>query len=298
MKIGYFADGKWGQDAFLQLLEVPEVEIAFVCIRYDTPDQVLKKMVEERGIDLLMHPNINSDEFFALMERYQVEMFVSMSFNQIFKTRLMNYPPYKTINCHAGKLPFYRGRNILNWALINDEQEFGITVHYMDEGIDTGDIILQRTFPITDEDTYQTLLETAYKECPAILVDAVRSIMDGTATRKKQREIHPVGMYCGRRMAGDETLDWNQTSRQVFNFVRAICDPGPMARCKVYHGEESHDVKINAVRLIPDAPVYIGTPGQILYKTDQGYVVKTVDSFVEVTEYETDGKIRVGDRLK
>ena len=62
-----------------------------------------------------------------------------------------NMPPLKTINCHAGKLPFYRGRNILNWVLINDEREFGITVHYVDEGIDTGDIILQRVFPITDK---------------------------------------------------------------------------------------------------------------------------------------------------
>jgi methionyl-tRNA formyltransferase len=65
-----------------------------------------------------------------------------MSFNQIFKSEIINLPRLKTINCHAGKLPFYRSRNILNWVLINDEKEFGITVHYVDEGIDTGDIIL------------------------------------------------------------------------------------------------------------------------------------------------------------
>ena len=81
----------------------------------------------------------------------------------------MSLPKLKTINCHAGKLPFYRGRDILNWVLINDEKEFGITVHYMDEGIDTGDIILQRTFPITDEDSYKTLLERSYDECANIL---------------------------------------------------------------------------------------------------------------------------------
>ena len=80
-----------------------------------------------------------------------------MSFNQIFKREMIDLPKYGTINCHAGKLPFYRGRNILNWALINDEKEFGITVHYMDEGIDTGDIIVQRTYPIGEEDDYGIL---------------------------------------------------------------------------------------------------------------------------------------------
>ena len=66
------------------------------------------------------------------------------------------------------KLPFYKGRNILNWVLINDEKEFGITVHYVDEGIDTGDIILQETFPIIDSDDYSTLLDKAYEECPRL----------------------------------------------------------------------------------------------------------------------------------
>ena len=77
-----------------------------------------------------------------------------MSFDQIFKEEIINIPPLKIINCHAGKLPFYRGRNILNWALINDEKEFGITVHYVDFGIDTGDSILQKNYEITDDDDY------------------------------------------------------------------------------------------------------------------------------------------------
>ena len=70
-------------------------------------------------------------------------------------------PKYGAINCHAGKLPDYRGRNILNWALINDEKEFGITVHFIDEGIDTGDIILQESFEIKDSDNYKSLLDLA-----------------------------------------------------------------------------------------------------------------------------------------
>ena len=84
-----------------------------------------------------------------------------MSFNQIFKQSIISLPELGIISCHAGKLLLYRGRNVLNWVLINDEKEFGITVHYIDEGIDTGDIIIQKSFQIKDTDTYKSLLEKA-----------------------------------------------------------------------------------------------------------------------------------------
>lgn len=298
MRIGYFADGPWGQNALVGLLNMKDVKLSFLCLRYEMPDQVLKQMAEEQGIPVLTHPNVNSPEFYEQIKPYQMELLVSMSFNQIFKPTLINVPKYHAINCHAGKLPFYRGRNILNWVLINDEEEFGVTVHYIDSGIDTGDIIAQKTFPITDEDTYQTLLDTAYRECPILLTAAVQAIMDGTASRKKQTEIHPVGMYCGQRTKGDENLNWEQTSRQVFNFVRAICTPGPMARSVIQRRNSSFIVKINRIRLIPDAPIYVGIPGQVLFKTEDGFVVKTLDSFVEVVDYHAEERIRVGDRLK
>ena len=138
--IGYFADGKWGHNAFKKLKEDDSIVIDFVCVRNDYKDPVLMQLGKENGIDVLYTPNINSDEFLDKLETYKSDLFVSMSFNQIFREKVRNIPPLSVINCHAGKLPYYRGRNILNWALINDEKEFGITVHYIDDGIDTGDI--------------------------------------------------------------------------------------------------------------------------------------------------------------
>lgn len=298
MRIGYFADGRWGQNGFQMLMDMPGLEIAFVCLRFGASDQTLKKMAESRGIDVLIHPDVNADDFLEQIKPYGIDLLVSMSFDQIFKSRLIEFPRDCAINCHAGKLPFYRGRNILSWALINDEKEFGITVHYIDTGIDTGDIIEQKVFPITDSDTYQTLLDIAYRECPALLVTAIQKIMTGTAVRRRQTDIHPVGMYCGQRIPGDENLNWNQTSRQVFNFVRAICAPGPAARSTIQRKDGSFLVKIQRVKLLPEAPEYIGIPGQVLYKTENGFAVKTLDSLVEVIEYQAEERIRIGDRLK
>lgn len=295
MKIGYFADGLWSHLALEKILKRNEVEIAFICVRNDSTDSVLPKMAEELKVPCLRHPKINSDDFIDMISAFNCDIYVSMSFDQIFKKRILESVPKGIINCHAGKLPFYRGRNVLNWVLINDEKEFGITVHHVDEGIDTGDIILQKVFPITDEDDYSTLLEKAYAGCADLLDQALALIVAGDCKRIKQESIHPVGTYCGKRSNGDEVINWHQSSRDLFNFVRAICDPGPQART-TFRGDV---VKINRIVFIKDAPGYKGTPGQILGKTSFGWLVKTLDSFVEIREVTVAGdvKIRVGEKF-
>jgi len=294
LNIGYFADGPWSHEAFNKIINDEEILISFICVRSDTKDNTLKEYAYKYNIVYLKHENINSKEFINEISQYKCDLFVSMSFNQIFKAEIINLPKYKTINCHAGNLPFYRGRNILNWALINDEKSFGITVHYTDEGIDTGDIILQRDYTITNEDSYKTLLERAYGYCAAILYDAIILFKNGEADSQKQIDIHPIGFYCSQRKIGDEVLKWNQTSREIFNFVRSINYPGPIARAYI----NGLEMKINKVVEIKNAPSYKCIVGAILNKGSDGFLVKTKDSFIKVVEYEYDGKFRVGDRFE
>lgn len=291
VKIGYFADGIWSHNAFEKIINDKDIEICFICVRFNATDKTLQNLAIKHKIDCFSHKNINSNEFINLIKKYSCDLFVSMSFDQIFKEEIINLVPYKIINCHAGKLPFYRGRNILNWALINDEKEFGITVHYVDSSIDTGDIILQRTYEITDNDTYKTLLEKAYIECAKILYDAINLFKFGIVKGKKQGE---NGFYCTQRKLGDEILDFNQTSREIFNFVRAICTPGPMARAYI-NGKE---MKINRVEMIQNATNYRCVNGAILKKEKEGFLVKTQDNFVKIAEYEFNGEFRVGDRFE
>jgi len=294
LKIGYFADGPWSHEAMERLFLDDTLQIAFVCARDDAPDLILKAKAVEKGLDFITHPQINSDEFLCWMMKYDCDLFVSMSFNQIFRSTLINLPALKAINCHAGKLPFYRGRNILNWALINDEKEFGITVHYIDEGIDTGDIILQRCYSITDEDDYSTLLDRAYEGCATTLYDAIKDVQDGKVKTIVQKDIDQLGFYCTARKEGDECLDWNQKSRDIFNFVRAICRPGPEAR--TYFGDV--EIKINKLQLLSGAMNYKGVVGSVVGVDSSSFFVKTSDSFVKITEWSGYPKPRIGDRLK
>lgn len=293
-KIGYFADGPWSHKAFEKLIADDTIDIAFIVPRNDTKDDTLLNFSKKYGIDYLFPVQINTVDFIEKAKAYNCDLFVSMSFNQIFRDEIINVPRLKTINCHAGKLPFYRGRNILNWALINDEKEFGITVHYIDAGIDTGDIILQNCYPITDEDDYKSLLEVSFVECANILYDAIKQIQHNKAQRIVQKTIHPLGFYCGRRVEGDEIINWQQTSRQLFNFIRSICSPGPQATTFINEVE----VKINKAIYYDNAPKYIGKPGQILAKTENGFLVKTLDSYIEIIEPLSTTKIKVGEIFK
>ena len=291
LKIGYFADGPWSHNAFLKIINDQRFDIKFIVPRNDTKDETLLNFSIKYNIEYFKLDNVNSETSINKIISYDCDVLVSMSFNQIFRKDIINLTPIGIINCHAGKLPFYRGRNILNWVLINDDKEFGISVHFVDEGIDTGDIISQKTFPITDLDSYKTLLNTSYSACANILYESLVQIAENNFERIIQKTIHPVGFYCGMRSQGDEVINWNNNSRDLFNFIRSISKPGPIARTN----NGINEITINKSTFIKEAPEYIGTVGQVLSKTENGFLVKTKDSFIEISEIE--GKLKVGDKL-
>ena len=290
MRIGFFGDGPWSHEALKLIESDSSFELSFICIRNDPGDEHLKKIALENNIPLFQHKNVNSEEFIKNLKATKSDLFVSLAFNQIFKSQIIEMPELGVINCHAGKLPEYRGRNILNWALINDEKEFGITVHYIVEGIDTGDIILQKCFQINDSDTYKTLLKVAYKQCGPIVLEALQRIRDNNVTRTKQKDIPIEGFYCVGRKEGDEIIDWNQTSREIFNFIRAVTDPGPNARTKL-NGRTFQIVSSELIEAYEDDE---DPPGRIISVYPHLFV-KTKDTYIKITEFIYDGKIKPGD---
>lgn len=281
IRIGYFGDGPWASLALDKITAAPDrFQIAFITPRYDTQDPALKEWAEKLNVSFLPHENVNDPAFLDQIRTFGCDVLVSMSFNQILKTDIIHLTPHGFINCHAGALPFYRGRNPLNWALINDEKEFGITVHYVDEGIDTGDIIRQNMVPISQSDTYASLLDKAFSHCPETLMQALDDIARDTVVRTKQETIHPVGFYCGRRRAGDEIINWIDTSRNLYNFIRAITLPGPGARTTSAKGE----VAILSARMIENSPTYIATCGEVVGRRQEGCIVKTGDTTLLICE--------------
>ena len=276
----YLGDGPWASIALERLLsERSHFDVRFVTPRYSKQDPELKHIAERFNIPFVPVKNVNDTDFVASVKKENLDILVSMSFNQIFRTPILQSASQGIVNCHAGSLPRYRGRNILNWVIINGENEFGITAHYVDEGIDTGDIILQAKFAIDPDATYSDLLQKAHQECPRILISALDKLHDGTAERIPQSTLGH-GFYCGMRREGDEWINWNWPSQRIHNFIRGITAPAPGARFEI----EGTEYICFRSSLLPDAPNFIGTEGEVIGISPEGVIVKSGDNSILLCE--------------
>jgi methionyl-tRNA formyltransferase len=280
MHIGFFGDGRWAHRAIESIVETSDLGVAYIVARYPNADPILKEWSNELGVPFLAPKNVNASTFLKRLKELKADVNVSVSYDQILRREAIHVATEGFINCHAGALPFYRGRNILNWALINGEDRFGVTVHYVDEGIDTGDIITQRFGVITPLDTYASLLDQAVELCADALIDALHKVKDDSFSATPQEQIHPVGFYCSNRREGDEWIDWSWSTERIYNTIRALVPPGPGARTL----HDGHPIVITSAEKILHAPSYIDRPGTVVGKNAEGIIVKTGDTSLKITE--------------
>ena len=248
----------------------------------------LLNFVKKKNIDQFSFKNVNSITSIKKIRSYDLDILVSMSYNQIFTKKTLNNLKPKIINCHAGNLPFYRGRSPLNWALINDEDFFGITVHYINQDIDKGDIILQKKFRINDKDNFNTILNKAYKECPKLLVKATNLVANNKDKPKKQSSIDKKGSYYFKRVYGDERIKWNKNAREIYCFIRALCKPSVIATTYF----KNRKILINKADSKFVKNYKKSNPGEII-KVAKGYfLIQTNDYAIKVSEWR--GNIKKG----
>jgi methionyl-tRNA formyltransferase len=283
VKILFFGDGPWGTRSLARLAK-DGWQIPGVVLRSKPTDPALATIARDLRVPILQPVDVNGDQFVAEVARLAPDLNVSVSYDQILRGPIRASAPLGFLNFHAGKLPLYRGRNPINWAIINGESEVGITGHFVDEGIDTGDIVLQRTVPVGWTDTYGDVLGRVVEAFPDLVSDTISLVASGDAPRTPQR--HLPGTYFAARGEGDEWLDWADTSVRLHNKVRAITRPGPGARTllggrRVTVWRAFHD---------PSVPRYLATPGQVVGRhRGKGVTVKTGDSTILLTEVEVDG---------
>lgn len=279
MRVLFFGDGRWATESLLRLRQAGW-RLLGVVARSAPTDEGLLAEAEQAGLPLFQPASVNSPDFVAQVAALGPDLSISVSYDQILREPLLSIAPRGFVNFHAGKLPFYRGRNVINWAIINGETEIGLTAHYVDEGIDTGDIILQRTLPLGWTETYAEVLERVVQALPALVIETLELIEGGEVRRQPQAQL--VGSYFAARGRGDEWLDWSDTSWNLHNKVRAITRPGPGARTLW----NSRVAIIWRAFYEPSWPLYIGTPGQVVGRRAEGVLVKTGDSTLLVQEIE------------
>ena len=297
MNFLFFGDGAWATLSLQRLLSDGHHALGVV-LRRKPSDALLSTLAVELSLPMYQPKSVNADEFVQQVCKLSPDLNISFAYDQILRAPIVRSAGLGFINCHAGALPAYRGRNIINWAIINGESSIGLTVHYIDEGIDTGDIILQERLPIQWEDTYGSVLERVTEAFPDILAEAVRLIERGEVRSKPQD--HLAGTYFSARIDGDEWIDWSDTSLNTYNKIRAITHPGPGARTLL----DDLTVIIWKATYDPDWPKYIATPGEVIgVLPGEGVRVKTGDSTILLKEVQIGGdppiepKFRIGTRF-
>lgn len=276
-RVMLFGDGRWAAETLVRLAGDGH-DLAAVVVRARPSDGTLAAAAARLAIPVLRPARINAAPSVAALAALSPDLILSVAYDQILRQPVLGLAPLGCLNVHAGKLPRYRGRNVVNWAIMNGETEIGVTVHYMDEGIDTGDVVLQSTLPVGWTDDYATVLARVVAAVPALAADAVAQVVSGRAQRQPQD--HALGTYFGGRGPGDEWLDWHDDSRDLHNKVRAITRPGPGARTLV----NGRPVIVWRAHWEPTWPCYLATPGQVVGRHPEGTLVKTGDSTLLLRE--------------
>jgi methionyl-tRNA formyltransferase len=284
VRVLFFGDGAWAARCLAPLRE-DGVELAGAVLRRQPSSSDFGDAARTLGLPVYQPERANTPAFVEEVRRLAPDLNLSVAYDQIVRRPLREVAPRGFVNIHAGKLPLYRGRNVLNWALINGETEVGITAHFMDDGIDTGDIVLQRCLPVGWTDTYGEVLARVVDAIPDLVRDTVRAIATDRFERRSQAGL--PGTYFGGRGEGDEWLDWSDSSVHLHNKVRAITRPGPGARTTV----DGRSVVVWRAFFDRAWPRYIATPGQVVgHEPGRGVLVKTGDSTLRVEEIQLEGR--------
>ena len=211
------------------------------------------------------------------------DIIITCAYGQIIPKEILDYPKYGCINVHASLLPKYRGGAPIHKAIIDGEKYTGITIMYMDEGMDTGDIISQESLEILDTDTTGSLHDKLSVLGKELLLKTLPNIIVGDITRIKQDENKVTFAYNIKRE--DEHIIFNNECKKIYNLVRGL-NPFPGAFA-ILNGKI---IKIYGGRIGNKST---DTPGKIKDICEDGIIVNTNDFDYVITELQEEGKKRV-----
>jgi methionyl-tRNA formyltransferase len=169
----------------------------------------------------------NDPAFVGVLARLQPDFLFSCYYRQMLKAPLLALPSQGALNMHGSLLPRYRGRCPVNWVLIHGETETGVTLHYMEEKADRGDVVGQKRVPITPEDTALTLFAGMTAAAAELMQETWPLLRSGRAPRLVQD--HSQASYFGGRRPADGLIDWQKPAVCVYNLLRAVTHPYPGA---------------------------------------------------------------------
>lgn len=243
----------------------------------------VKEIAVKNNIPVFQPEKIKTSEFIEEIKKIEADIFVVVAYGQILPESLLNIPKYGCINVHGSLLPKYRGAGPIQWSIINGEKVTGVTIMYMEKGLDTGDMILKKEIEISQDDTYGTLHDKMSVVGADALIETLELIEKGVVNPVKQDD--SLSCYAPMLKKEDGKINWQKDSKDIINLIRGL-NPWPSAYCsynddifKIWKAEEICDKKYDNAE-----------PGEIVdILNKKGFAVKTKDSAVVITEMQVKG---------
>ncbi|QTL99735.1 methionyl-tRNA formyltransferase [Iocasia frigidifontis] len=259
--------------------------------KYNSDFKRLKPLAENAGIKTYLIKNINNQENIERLKQIKPDFIFVIGISQIVKKQILKIPKYGCIGFHPSLLPKNRGRGVIPWTILREIKETGVTLFYLDEGMDSGDIIAQKKINIDERETARTLYDKVIKALKKVIRNNINDILQGNINLIKQDANKAT--YCAKRTPRDGIIDWNKSAYNIDKLIRATTKPYPGAYT-YYKGKK---LIIWSSELL-NKDNHIAKHGQIVeIISGKGVKVKTGDGLLLIHEIEYLGKFMIASEL-
>ena len=204
----------------------------------------VKKYAVSNGLKVLQPTNLKDEHFINGLKALEANLFIVVAFRMLPKV-VWSLPSYGTFNLHASLLPAYRGAAPINWAIINGEEKTGVTTFFIDDKIDTGEIILQSEIVISKDENVGELHDRLMHLGSELVVETVKKIEKGNVDTYKQPDEELK--FAPKIFPSTCKIDWSDSIHNVYNKIRGL-NPYPTAWTNLEHGQELISIKIYKVK--------------------------------------------------
>lgn len=291
LRILFMGTPDFAAHALSALLEGPD-EVVAVVTQPDRPKGRGKKLApppvkvlaQEASIPILQPTKIKTEEFRQQLLEFKADVVVVAAYGRILPRQLLEIAPHGCINIHGSLLPAHRGAAPIQWAVINGDQQAGVTIMQMDEGMDTGDMLLTAAISPAEDETAGTLFDKLAKLGGEAILKALSLLKKGQLVPTKQDESSATNAPMLKKEDG--LIDWQRSATEIHCFIRGM-DPWPTAYCF-----------LNGKRIRFFSPEVLfqeseASPGTLLSADKRGLLIATGRDCLLVKEIQPEGKKRM-----
>ncbi|GAB6267873.1 MAG: hypothetical protein STSR0002_06130 [Smithella sp.] len=269
-------------------------DIAAVFTHEDDPGEncwfgSVKNWAGQKGITVYTTEEVNAPQWIAKIAAIDPDVIFSFYYRRMICREILALPGVGAFNLHGSYLPHYRGRCPVNWVIINGEKQTGVTLHYMIEKPDAGDIVGRKPVVIDVSDTAKTLYDKLCGAAKELLDETLPLIKKGQIPRQKQDLSQ--GSYYGGRRPEDGRIDWKKSAGEIYNLIRGVTEPYPGAFAFL---DKDEKIIIWWGEAVVSKEVFM--PGKLII-TDKEILVQTGKNAIKFLDIEVKGKRLRGEQI-